>query len=508
MLKSIHIGRVSILLVALLLVGLPSVMAQSDRVLLPFTPVTGTLASGGSDDWSYTSAAGAVISLFARSSDGTLDPVVSVLEGEDVLIANDDYAYPETRDSGIEAITLARAGTYTIRVSAFGSTAGAYSLVILLGYGDDALVDEFDSPGAWEADSQQSEIALATVNSQLELTLNGLEQSGSVLNTLSTTFDRFYASAEFDEVRGRGGWQVSLLGRMVTGTGYAFELNSQGLWRVTRRTGTQAEAVRDWTTHPAILAGQDRFRLGMLAYGENLDLFYNDQYIGTVRDGQYARPGGIGIGLRTGGALDSTVMALLDSVSVTIPVSPAIFPNQVQVTSDGSVMTRDLERRGVLSALPALNVAESFVDLSRAGVTVLPLARGESYARFAYAANIVWESGYENAPAGCGLVFGFQDETNYTLAYVMQGGSYGVSPRLGEIFAPGIAGVLPTPLSPPAHLMVVVNDDGLHYFVRGVLVGSLVDAATTTGGIGIGVVNEAPLNTTCRFRDVWLADVP
>lgn len=494
------------LALCLLLWTITPAAAQSERVLVPFAPVTGTLASGGSEDWQYTAPAGAVISLFARSSDGTLDPVLTVLEGADVVIANDDYDYPDTRDSALEAFTLPRTGTYTIRVSAYGSTAGAYSLLLLLGYGDDALVDEFDTGGSWEADEEQADVAFTTGNSQLEVTLTGLEESGSIYNTLDTNFDRFYLNAIFDEVRGRGGWQVALLGRMVDGDGYAFELDSQGLWRVSRREGGESTPLRDWTTHPAIRAGEARFRLGMMAYGEDLDLFYNDQYIGSVRDDRFARPGSIGIGLATGSQLDSSMTALLNAVSVTIPVNPAIFPSQVQVSSDGALMTRDLRRRGILSdAAPALNVGESFVDLGRAGVGALPLARGETYSRFAYAANVTWELGYENAPAGCGLVFGYQDETTYSLAYLMQSGAYGVSPRLGEIFAPGVSGSLSAPPDLPTQLLVVVNDEGLHYFVRGLLVGSLPDAATTTGGIGIAVVNEAPLNTTCRFRDVWLA---
>lgn len=480
--------------------------AQSDRLLVPFAPVTGTLVSGGSEDWQYTAPAGAVISLFARSSDGTLDPVLSVLEGADVVISNDDYDYPDTRDSALEAITLPRTGTYTIRVSAYGSTAGAYSLLLLLGYGDDALVDEFDTADSWETDDDQAEVAVTAANSQLELTLTGLEESGSIYNTLDTNFDHFYVSANFDEVRGRGGWQVALLGRMTDGEGYAFELDNQGLWRLSRREAGESTPLRDWTTHPAIRAGETRFRLGMMAYGEDLDLFYNDQYIGSVRDERFARPGGIGIGLRTGSQLDSTMTARLNAVSVTIPVRPAIFPSQVQVSSDGALMTRDLRRRGMLNdAAPALNVGESFIDLGRAGVGALTLARGETYTRFAYAANVTWESSYENAPAGCGLVFGYQDETTYSLAYLMQSGAYGVSPRLGEIFAPGVSGNLTAAPDLPTHLLVVVNDEGLHYFVRGLLVGSLPDAATTTGGIGIAVVNEAPLNTTCRYRDVWLA---
>jgi hypothetical protein len=479
--------------------------AQAERTLAPFAPVTGTLTSGGSEDWTYTGAAGAVISLFARSSDGTLDPQITILEGTEIVIANDDYAYPETRDAGLEAITLPRSATYTVRVSAYGATAGNYSLVLLIGYGDQALFDEFDTAGAWEAGEGTDALEQTTANSQLELTLEGLERTGSLLNTL-TNFDRFYYAVDFDDVRGRGGWQVALLGRMVSDTGYAFELDSQGLWRLTRRDGDAITPVRDWATHPAIRPGEARFRLGMLVYGDHFDLFYNDIYIGSLRDSEFTRPGTVGIVLRTGSALDSNVTARLNVASVTIPATPAIFPGEVQVSSDGAVMTRELERRGVIAdASPALNVIESFADLGRAGVSALPLARGESYTRFAYAANVTWESSYLEAPAGCGLVFGLQDETTYSLAYVMRNGSYGISPRLGDIFAPGIAGNLTTPPPTPVHLLVIVNEIGLHYFVDGRLVGALPNAATTEGGIGISVVNEAPVNTTCRFRDLWLA---
>lgn len=480
-------------------------LAQSDRLLVPLAPVTGTIASGVSEDWEVAAPAGAVFSLFARSTDGTLDPVLTILEGTAVLLSNDDYAYPDTRDAGLEAITLPRTGTYTVRVSGFGGSAGDYSLILLPGYGEDALLDEFDGIANWE--SANPDLILDGADSQMSLTLNGFERAATLTRS-AATFEQYYARAVFTDVSARGSWQVSLLGRVGSDGGYAFEVNNQGLWRFVRVSGGVSSALRDWTTHPAIRAGEQRFTLGMMANRDHFDLFYNEQFIGTVRDTTFLRPGTVGIGLRTGTALDSTVTVRLTSISVTIPVTPAIFPGQLSVSSDGAAMTRELQRRGLIAPTePRLTVGESFVDLARAGVNALPLARGESYENFALAANVTAESSYQGAPAGCGLVFGIQDATHYTLAYLMRNGDFGVSPRLGEIFAPGIAGSLAAPAPSSQHLLVVVRAGDLHYFINGLIAGSLSNAVTPAGGIGVAVVNEAPVTTTCRFRDVWLAEL-
>lgn len=474
-----------------------------ERTLSAFSSVQGSLTAGGSDDWTLTLPAGAVISLSARAENSGLDPQLSILSGADEIISNDDAGYPDVRDAALEAVALPRAGTYTVRVSAFGATSGAYVLDVRQGFLQNPLRDDFDALGGWSGAAPA--LRLEQNDGRLSLRLDGLEQRALAVNADAIAFADAYTALDVADVRGRGGWTIGLVVRENAGAGYVFEVNERGQWRIVLRQAEQERSLRDWATHPAIGAGTTRFSLGVLAQGSRLDLFYNHQWIGTLRDTTLTGEGRAGLSLRTGSALDSTLTAEFEALMVTTPADPALLPTQM-IVADGTTMALELERRGLIGAsTSALNVAESFIESARAGVSTLPLGRGERYTTFALAATVAWEAGYADAPAGCGLVVGYNGDQAYTLAYINQNGAYGVSQRQGSVFRPGLyldAGLLN---GGPHHLMLVVTADTLHFYLDGRHQGALPGAAVD-GEIGLAAVNYEPVNVSCRFTNLWLAE--
>jgi hypothetical protein len=469
-----------------------------------FDTVNGVIDAGAVEDWTLNAPAGSVLSLFVRSATETFDPTLTILEGDDILIANDDYDPATSRDAALEAITLPRTGVYTVRVGGYGTTAGAYTLEVRAGFGQVVLRETFDAEGEWGA-VNNSAVNVSAAESALQLGLSGLEQSGVASAANLPTLTDFYASADIASISGRGGWGVALLVRQLGEDAYAFEVDSQGRWRFAVRAGEVVTPVRDWSTHPAIPAGETAFTLGVLVRGSDFDLFYDGALIGSLRDEAAPRPGRVGLALRTGSALDSEILVSVDTITVTAPTEPAIFPQQL-IVADGATMAQEMERRGLIApSTQALNIGESFIDSARAGVTPLPLARGEQYERFAYGANVAWQSGYANAPTGCGLVAGYQNDDDYLLAYLAQNGDYGVSPLTAEGFAPGIFGTQLPPAATPHHLLLVAAESGLHYYLDGQYTGALTDAAAA-GNIGIAAVNYESVSMSCQFSNLWVVE--
>jgi hypothetical protein len=484
--------------------GIRTPVRAQERTLALYDTVSGSLAAGAVHDWTLNASAGTLLSIFVRANDAALDPTLSILEGETILIGNDDYDYPNSRDAALEAITLPRTGSYIVRVGSYAASVGDYTLNIQPGYGQIGLRDEFEDQGEWGAVNGTSAV-VSSNEGQLQLALSGLEQSAIVGNTTNMVFSDFYAEADISEVSGRGGWAMGLLARQIGDDAYAFEVDAQGRWRFVHRVGESNTVIRDWSTHPAIRAGEAAFRLGMLARQNDFDFFYNNQLLGSLTVTDATAQGRIAFDLRTGSALDSQTEVAVESLTVTIPVSPSIFPQQL-IVADGAVMAQELERRGLIPpAVQALNVRESFIELSRAGVGALALGGGETYSRFALGAYVDWQAGYLDAPTGCGLVVGYQNTDAYTLAYLAQNGGYGLSARSETGFAPGLAGSLPALPPAPNHLLLVAGETGLHYYLNGVHIGVL-DEGVIEGQIGVAAVNYEPVSVSCQFSNLWLVE--
>lgn len=506
---ALKLARVGFVLAGLLL-GLPLLAwAQGDGQLTLLTPVEGQVEAGAAQAWRFNAGEGEMLSILVESQSASFDPVVSILNSTgQQLIHNDDAAYPASTDAILEGITIPRRDVYTVMVSGYGDAAGAYRLTVLPGYGELATRDLFDTATGWQPLSELLQLGVG--EGALRLSIAGVNETGIAVNPAYRVSGDFYAQIRVAEVSGRSGWQVGLVFNLQDASTYdLLALNHQGFWRVLHQSADGARVIRDWSTHPAITPGEAGFSLGLLARGRLVDVFYNDQFVGQAVDSEDTSTSGqpmqTGVLLGAANAVGSEASARIDEFVLTQPLEidgEVITPRQL-VLGSATTSVQELERRRLIPSggRMALTVPESSVTSVRPGVTRILLARGQTYANFAFGTQVSWQINGQGA-AGCGLIFRNVDDTHFSVAYLDQTGGYGLSRRADDQFAPGIFGQ--TALQGGRyHLLVVADGDLLRYFVNGQY-GGQAEYDSVEGEVGIAVVNFEPLDTRCNFSDTWL----
>lgn len=485
---------------ALALVG--SVQAQANTLLLN-TPAEGSLAPGETNTWTFTAQNSAVLSFSLQSQTDGFDAAIALTDSSgNRIISNDDYNYPDSLDPLLEAVTMPRNDTFTLTVSGVNNTGGDYTLTMLPGYSIPAYSDDF-SASDWQP---LSDILTAErAEEQLSLNISGARVTEAVFDNTADTFDDFYAQAQITSVANPAGWTAGIAFRRQENSYYRVLISSDGTWRFSRVEDGTETVIRDWTPHPNIVPGATRFTLAVLARGVGFDFFYNTGYIGSASDATLTA-GNIGLALGTFSSQPSASSATFDDLIVTTPAETDagyIIPQQIY-GADPSALVQTLKRRHVVSAAGqmALTIPESSVQFARPGINRFMLGNGTRFGNFALGAVVTLSAGVRG-PAGCGIVFRFTSETDYTLAYFDQDGEYGVSKRTGDTFSPGISGVN-SPFSSGQHqVLIIANGDTLYYYIDGVLVGTLEETAQD-GEIGIAVVNFEPNTTNCTYNNLWL----
>jgi hypothetical protein len=247
---------------------------------------------------------------------------------------------------------------------------------------------------------------------------------------------------------------------------YLLSINSQGLWRFSLAQNGTETVIHDWTPHPNIVPGANNFTIAVLAKDVGFDFFYNTGYIGSASDSTLTAAGQIGLMAGPYSPSPSQSSATFDNLLVTTPTQvngADIIPQEV-TAGDGNQSILSLRRNHVVSASGqmTLTLPDSSVQYARPGINRVMLGRGTRYTNFALG-TIVDMSAAGPGPAGCGLVFRFESDTDYTLAYLDQNGEYGVSKRTGDTFSPGIYGTNEA-ISAGTHLLLLVADDNTIYF--------------------------------------------
>lgn len=480
--------------------------AQSSA-LVPPQRVAGALESGETDRYTFSAPAGAVMSFSARAEDTSFDPVLTLVDSQGrVILTDDDYAYPASRDALLEAVTLPRTDTYTLIVSGYNSTAGAYSLSATPGYSELSVQESFDTSDRWESDS--GSLSSVIRNDRLELTYNGERGQGSAFPSSIDSAADFYAQIRVIGVSNPSGWRVGLAFRRQRDDAYNLVINDDGQWRFALMQSGVETVLRDWTPHPAIVPGAQSFTVGMMANGSGFDFYYNGAYIGSESDATLTAPGAVGVSVGAGSSLTSSTTAQIDDMLITTPrlVDGArVIPQQLMVTSPAE-MERALELRHVVqsSGVMTLNVPSTLVEFARPGINRLMIGRGTTYLNFALGATVQIESGAPNSLAGCGLIARHTAEDDYILAFLDQSGGYGMSRRDGDTFLPGIYGENAAWGEDEHHLLVIADATTLYYYIDGDWVGTLENADAQLGEVGTAVVNFEAVTTTCRFSNIWL----
>jgi hypothetical protein len=489
--------------------GVSIMPAQAQDTLELFSPVTGQIASGSEQRWTFSAPNGAVLSFHVEATSGSLDPAFRLSSGAGVeIIGNDDYDYPKSRDALLEAITMPRTDTYTVTVYGTGETSGEYRLTMTPGFSQVETSENFNGDLKWKATSEP--LTVSADNGQLVLDLAGISQTGIAVDLKAKTTADYYAQVAVT-ISGEGGWSAGMTARQTDGDHYyLLQINEAGQWHFILHQPDNEQVLRDWTPHPAIVAGNGTFTLSMMVNDIGFDFFYNGQFFGHVSDATLTAKGQIGLSAATRATLSAQVKAHFDDLSVTVPIESKghrIVPEQL-VGGKPNDIAQELQRRSLIPAggMMALTVDSSFVESQRPGVERVMLGRGSAFSNFAIGATISWTSSSAGV-TGCGLIFRSADDTHYTLAYLDQTGGYGVSRRDGDSFTKGIFGVEKA-LKPTAHqLVVVARESQLLYYVDGQYEGTL-DNPVTEGSVGGAVVNFEPISTSCQFTDTWLWDFP
>lgn len=491
----------------LLLLALPARAQETPFVIPLLEPVEGEITTANSQEWIFTAVDSEVLSFSVQTVSGELDPMIEIFSSAGVLvISEDDVAYPNDTSAVLEAITFARADTYTLVVRGYGSTAGRYTLTMLPGLGTLSGEDTFSGGAQWRP--LEDGLQVEMTGGRLRLGMEGNRLIGVALQPGVTEGpSEFFTQVDVAVEEASASWITGLAARVRDdGSAYILRVNSNGEWQFAARANGDETILRNWTPHPAIVANQRIFRLGMLVNGVGFDFFYDGKLIGKVNDASLAPGGRIGLMLETASSPSSRVVVSFDNLVVTTPAlvnGERVTPQQL-MSGTPAMQAQELQRRGLIPAggEMALTVAESSVELRSPGVNRLGLGRGLTFQNLAMGATVSWQAAF-GGTTGCGLVIRAQDESNYTLIYVDQTGAFGASRRAGEAFEPGIFGQTPRFTGSGRQLLVIARGDELLLYVDGRYAGRMQDSQID-GSVGNAVVNFEPISTACQFADTWV----
>lgn len=499
------IGRLPGLLLFIVLLAIPA--RAQDRTLALGNSVEDQLAPYETHRYNFVALELTLVSFRVEARSGTLDPQLVIYDssGEQV-IANDDYTYPDSLDAIIQAFVFPKSDWYTVAVSGYEGTSGSYLLHVLPGYDVQIHANEKLLLEDWEVVNRLAAVRQAG-SSRLAVETDGIATTAVMLGTGYAPERDFYFEVQFDNVSSADDWQVGLAFRYARPDSHSrVLLNRQGFWRMERVDEGDIVVVRNWGTHPAIVAGESEFRLGVLASGAHFDIVYNGQIVGMVGDRLSEVLGGVGVAMRTADVIGSRLSFAIAGATMTIPTrvdEALIVPNQL-ITRPYHVMDNVLARQQLIpvDGVIKMILPESSVRRRLAGVTPYLLGSGLRFGEFAIGAKLSYQISDEGN-GGCGILFHYQDEQHYQLAYATAEGDFGVSQREGDVFAPGIYQKAPTDAVDEHDMLVIVYDGTIHYYVDNRHIGQLA-YESSPGSVGIAVVNYASVETNCVFEDFWV----
>lgn len=485
-----------------------------DRTLALGSQIEDALAPNETHRYSLNALEWTLASFRLEALSDALDPQLAIYDSSgELVIANDDYDYPASRDAIIQAFVFPKSDLYTVAVSGYAASGGAYRLRMLPGYdrqiqaGQKLLLED------WQAVNRLALVRQAGVD-RLAVATDGIATTAVVLGNAFAPERDFFFEVQFDNVSSAGDWQVGIAFRYARPDSHSrVLLNKRGFWRMERVEQGDIVVVRNWGTHPAIIPGQTRFRLGVLASGAHFDIVYNGQIVGTLGDSKTEPAGKLGVAMRTANAVDSRLSFAIAQATMTIPTrvdESVLLPSQLLARSY-HVMHDVLTRQQLIPIGGDIKMLlpESSVRRRSAGVTPFRLGSGLRFAEFALGAAVSFQMSGE-ANGGCGILFHYQDQERYQLAYVTAGGDYGLSQRQGDIFAPGIYVKKPPRERQKHDMLLIVHDGTIHYYADKAHIGEIA-YDTASGSVGIAAVNYASVDTNCDFADFWvlsLDDLP
>ncbi|MFZ4813980.1 MAG: hypothetical protein ACOYL5_05550 [Phototrophicaceae bacterium] len=479
------------------------VSAQS-ATLPAYGSVQGQIAADQSETWFFRAVEGELVSLIVEPT-SDLDPTLTLRSETGALLTqNDDYDYPNSRSAVLQAVTIPFTGQYSVEISGFGGSVGTYTLTRLRGYAQAEQLNGFANASEWVASGETLQLGLAP--NALSLSLSGISQSGVAYPPRATPLGDAYTHVAVT-VNARPGWVVGMTARQARPDQYyLFAINHLGGWQLVLRDGETETILRDWGTHPAIRAGETSFDLGILSYGQTVEVFYNGSSLGSVEDATL-ESGITGVYGQTANALDSAFAATFSDLRVTVPRLTAqggeLLPIQIILGNVVDVANALAHMRAIPSGGElVLDVSEIVVQSNDVGVSRFPLGRGSTFTNFVISSEVTIQANFDD-PAGCGLYMRAVDDETYLMAYLDQTGAYGLSERRGQTFFPGVFGQEASLARGEHQLLLIANGNTVRYYMDGRYVGELLSAGVA-GSIGNAIINFEPNATNCRYENTWL----
>lgn len=491
-----------LLSVCLLLPGFHRVQAQDLSIN---STIEASLGVDEEHPYAFIAREGQLLSFTARSDD--LDAMLRIedLNGN-ILLSNDDYNFPDSKDAIIEGFVAPYSGSYTLIVDGYGSTSGNYESGMFNGYSNLLIRDDFSNGTNWEA------IALDPVNSPVLNVVNGtanLYQAGIDVTGIATGYaiddPVYFARVSIDSISDTAGWRAGIVfGYQDERNFYRALVNHRGAWRLVAIRNSEEFVLRDWNVHPAIAPDTRSFSLSVLVNGNHFDVFYDEQYIGSGNDLNF-RNGQIGLVTESMDAIGSEVTVRFDDLTVTTPTEvngTPIFPDNI-VDNGTNSSIRELEQRLLIPAggEMAFTLSESFAQYNRQGINRFDIGNGRTATNFAIGTRVSQANTVQSS--GCGIVVRDDGAENYVLAYVDNAGGYGISERSGDEFIQNSYNLRSASSNSPHDMVLIVRDGMLHYYLDGIHAASM-NIGIREGAIAEAVINFEVVNTNCQFNNLWV----
>lgn len=517
----VKLGRMAAALAAvcvlggwLALAGGPVRAQDGDAQSLPlFEPVRGTLNAGQpSADWTFEAEAGQTISVLVTTVSGDLDPVVELIGPDGDLVQENDDLDTLVRDAGFEVLPLDQSGTYTVRVKRYGATMGDYELTVAVGFADVAYVDTFEGGTSWRTAAGQ-DVPITTGDLRVrvappDLIRHVIPADGPLLGDLYAQVSaRQFGSASYAE--------FGLFFRGRTNVGYfesfRFTINSERQWAVTLDDVTGTFVLAGGTLDQAV--GTAQWTLAVLARGRQYEFFANGRSLGTMTDDRLPDPGAFGVVVVRKPDQADAVTVSFDNLYVTTRLGSTYrgFPLDLKAmeASDFAAIINELASSYDITpdAPPHdlyLASPESSPLAADEMAFVYELIGGEGavYGDFVLGATVSVRTTGDSV--GCGLLFRWQDDLNFDLAYVDSGGGFGLVQTRGGAESLNVYDL--NPIIAPQDLnkvLIVAHGDRVALYVNTLLVAQ-ERVQPGEGRVGLALLNYENVTTSCTYGDVWL----
>lgn len=489
-----------------------SVHAQEPRSLAFFETGSGTINDDTpAETWTFDGMADQAVSLVAVGTSGDLDPVLELLgPGGDVIQENDDLD-SLVRDAGVEGFTLPEDGPYTVRVSRYGTTSGAYDLSLTPGFARVVRRETFDSEDTpWLSAESASSVSLAQGRLQVQVIPSGTMQTAIPTDAELLKDIYFQASAKpYGQVSyAEFGLIFRQQGVTNAQQAYQFKVNTEGKWTVLLQDISGQFALQTWTSNTAL--DSTEWTLAVLARENTLSFYGNGALLGTLTDERLTTPGRVGLLVSTRGGQADPATVNFDNVIVTTRMGSTYHGLPLALTNwdspDPGRIKDELLASGQINPVRDrdLYVADALLSSIDQETQFHLLGTTQTaYTDFLFGVTMNMSTNGESI--ACGMVYRWQDEANLDVAYVDTAGGFGLVQTRDSALTTNVYDLKNRAVlaDGPNRLLVIARGDRVALYINGALA-TEETVQPGTGRVGVTLLNYEDTATDCFWGDMWV----